>query len=273
MPRWSESEFIKHAQGIAEQHLVSKKSLNEVSEKFATEHKLNPEEIRTLVRLANVATFQNLFKQKDGSPDRMVEFETGDPEAVIRNMISQASESPQTANIHNDKLASMNEIPDMMREKRLGKKFDAIPEAEKVAEYTEKPAREDIVVMNLRKLASEFTIAKLTAGNQWEEKLAMLTSAFKRAPGYGPNFNEFEKLAWADLGKEAAPEMVVLYEELKVKHAVPAAEKIAQLQEFFVVEDTPELKLLRQAHDARQTYHKMAGALAWVDANMPALGR
>jgi hypothetical protein len=275
MPRWSESEFIKHAQGIAEQHLVSKKSLNEVSQKFAAENNLNPEEIRTLVRLANVATFQRMFQQKDGSPDRMVEFATGDPEEVIRNMVTSASEPMQTANIHNDKLAS--EVPDLMREKRLGKKFDAPPvETEKLAsetEYPEKPAREDIVVMNLRKLASEFTLARITAGAQWEEKLAALTQVFKRAPGYGPKFADFEKQAWADLGSDAAPEMALLYEELKVKHAAPELEKVAFLQERVVVEDTPELKLLRQAHEARQTYLKMAGALAWVDKNMPALGR
>lgn len=270
MPRWNESEYIKHAQALAEQHLVTKKSLNELSEKFSCDNNLNPEEIRTLVRLANVATFQELFKRKDGG-DKMIEFDTGDPEAVIRNVVSKASEPPQTANINNDKLAG--EVPDMMKEKRLGQKFDAIPEAEKVAEYTEKPAREDIVVMNLRKLASEFTIAKLSAGNQWEEKLAALTKAFKRAPGYGPKFSEFEKHAWADLGPDAAPEMAVLYEELRIKRPAPGAEKVSHLQERLVVEETPELKLLREAHEARQTYQKMAGALEWVDKNMPALGR
>jgi hypothetical protein len=271
MARWNESEYIKHAQGLAEQHLVSKKSLNELSEKFATENKLNPEEIRTLVRLANVATFQELFKKKDGG-DKMIEFDTGDPEAVIRNMVSSASAPPETANIHNDKLAG--EVPDMMREKRLGKKFDPVPEAEKVAEeYVEKAPRADVVVMNLRKLASEFTVGRISAGVQWEEKLGALAKVFKRAPGYGPKFADFEKMAWADLGSEVAPEMAFLYEELRVTRPPPASEKIAHLQDRLVVDDTPELKLLRQAHEARQTYQKMAGALAWVDKNMPAIGR
>jgi hypothetical protein len=270
MARWNEGEFIKHAQGIAQQHVVSKKSLNELSEKFAAENKLNPEEIRTLVRLANVATFQELFKNKDGG-DKMVEFDTGDPEAVIRNLISSANEPPQTANIHNDKLA--HEVPDMMREKRLGHKFDAVPEAEKIAEYEEKPAREDIVVMNLRKLASEFTLARITAGTQWEEKLGSLARVFKRAPGYGPKFSDFEKMAWADLGTDAHPEMAVLYEELKVTANPPSSDKVAHLQDRVIVDETPEIQLLREAHQARQTYQKMAGALAWVDKNMPALGR
>lgn len=270
MPRWSESEYVQHAQGLASQHVVSKKSLNELSEKFATDNKLNPEEIRTLVRLANVATFQELFKKKDGG-DKMIEFDTGDPEAVIRNMVSQASAPPQTANVNNDKLAE--EIPDMMREKRLGKKFDPAPEAEKVAEYEEKPAREDIVVMNLRKLANEFTIARISAGAKWEEKLASLAKVFKRAPGYGPKFSDFEKMAWAELGRDAAPELAVLHEELSTPFTELPSEKVAHLQDRLLVSDTPELRLLREAHEARRTYLKMASALAWVDKNMPALGR
>jgi len=268
--RWNESEYIKHAQNLAEQHLVTKKSLNELSEKFATENNLNPEEIRTLVRLANVSTFQELFKKKDGG-DKMIEFDTGDPEAVIRNMVSHASAPPQSANVNNDKLAG--EVPDMMLEKRLGKKFD-VASTEKVAsEYVEKAPRVDMVVLNLRKLASEFTLARLSAGADWEEKLGSLANVFRRAPGYGPKFRDFEKMAWADLGSDAAPEMAVLYEELKVSSVPMTAEKVAFLQERLVVDNTPEIKLLREAHEARQTYQKMSGALAWVDKNMPELGR
>jgi len=276
--RWNESEYIKHAQELAQRHLVTKKSLNELAEKFAGENNLNPEEIRTLVRLANVATFQELFKAKEGAPDRMIEFETGDPEAVIRNMVTSASAPPQTANIGNDKLAG--EIPDMMREKRLGRKFDVAPAltgaTEKLAaaaEYPEKPAREDVVVMTLRKLAEEFTLARISAGTLWEEKLAALTQVFKRAPGYGPKFSDFEKVAWADLGADAAPEMAVLYEELKHSGQPPSAKKVAHLQERLVVEPTPELRILQDAYAARQDYLKMANALVWVEKNMPALGR
>lgn len=269
MPRWNETEFIKHAQGLAEQHVTSKKSLNELSQKFANENNLNPEEIRTLVRLANVATFQELFKRKDGG-DKMIEFETGDPETVIRNMLSASETPPETANIHNDKLG--HELPDLMKEKRLGHKFDP-PVEEKIAEYVEKPAREDIVVMNLRKLASEFTVEKIAAGAKWEDKLGSLAKVFRRAPGYGPKFTEFEKAAWADFGSEVAPEMAFLYEELRIKRAPPPQEKIAHLQGHLVVDESPELKLLKEAYEARQTYEKMTGALAWVDKNMPALGR
>jgi len=270
MARWNENEFIKHAQSLAEQHLVTKKSLNELAEKFSSENSLNPEEIRTLVRLANVATFQELFKTKaDG--DKMIEFETGDPEAVIRRMVSSATEPPQTANINNDKLAG--ELPDMMADKRRGFKLEDPPAVKVASEDAVKAASPDVVVMNLRKLESEFSLEKISAGMQWEEKLGSLVTTFKRAPGYGPAFKTFEKEAWASFGSDVAPEMAFLYEELRLKNPLPSNEKIAELHERVVVEETPELNTLKQAVDARKVFQKMSGALAWIDKNMPALGR
>ena len=270
MARWNEMEFIKHAQAIAEQHLMTKKSLNELSEKFAAENNLNPEEIRTLVRLANVATFQEMFKRKDDG-DKMVEFDTGDPEVVIRKMVGAASEPPQSANIHNDKLAG--EIPNKMREKRLGMKFEYLEGEEKVASVSERPVRQDIVAMNMQKLASEFSLEKIAAGAAWERKLGELAASFKRAPGYGPKFSDFEKNAWADLGFEAAPEMAFLYETLKIERPLPPSTKVAHFQERFVAEDSRELTLLKEAHEARKLYQKYTSALAWVDKNMPEMGR
>ena len=117
MPSWNESEYVKRANEIASQHVISKKSLDELCEKVARDENMNPNEIRTLVRLANVATFQELFKRKDDG-DKMVEFDTGDPEKVINNIVSEAGQEPQSANIYNDKLSS--EIPDLMREVRRG---------------------------------------------------------------------------------------------------------------------------------------------------------
>lgn len=270
MARWNETEFIKHAQWLAEQHLVTKKSLNDLSEKFSAEHNLNPEEIRTLVRLANVATFQEMFKRKDDG-DKMVEFDTGDPEVVIRKMVGAASEPAQSANIHNDKLAG--ELPDKMRAKRMGLKFDYLEGEEKVASVSERPVRQDLVAMNMRKLASEFSLEKIAAGAAWERKLGELATAFKRAPGYGPQFTDFEKNAWADMGFEAAPEMAFLYETLKINRPLPHSTKVAHYQERFVAEDSRELKLLKEAHAARKTYQKYTNALAWVDKNMPEMGR
>ena len=65
MARWNEGEFVERAGRIARAHAVTKKPLNDLSAKVARDENLQPDEIRTLVRLANVATFQELFKNKD----------------------------------------------------------------------------------------------------------------------------------------------------------------------------------------------------------------
>jgi hypothetical protein len=57
---------------------------------MAADAGLNPDGIRTLVRLANVNAFNELFAKQAGKEDRMFEFETGDPELVISSLHADA---------------------------------------------------------------------------------------------------------------------------------------------------------------------------------------
>lgn len=273
MARWNESEFIERAGRIAHDHAVTKKPLNDLSEKVARDESLQPDEIRTLVRLANVATFQELFKRKDDG-DKMVEFESGDPEAVINRIVSAAQESPQSANIHNDKLASAWDAPDMMIAKRLGKAFDE-PAVEKIASDadTERPMRQDLAVLALRKLAEEFDIERISAGQRWESLTDKLAVEFRKAPGYGPAFSDFEKDAYADHGMAAWPEIKCVRETLRLSTAEPSHTKVAELQARHVTDDTRPLRTLKQAIDARADYEKFANGLSWIQQNMPEMGR
>lgn len=273
MSRWNESEFIERAGRIAHDHAVTKKPLNDLSEKVARDENLQPDEIRTLVRLANVATFQELFKRKDDG-DKMVEFESGDPEAVINRIVSSAQEAPQSANIHNDKLASAWDAPDMMVAKRMGRAFDA-PAVEKTAgeEIAERPMRQDLAVIALRKLAEEFEIERVSAGQRWETLTDKLASEFRKAPGYGPAFSDFEKDAYADYGMDVWPELKCVRETLRLPTHAPSATKVAELQSRHVADDTKQLRTLKAAMDARADYERFVSGLAWIRENMPAMGR
>lgn len=268
MPSWNENEYVARAQEIARQHVISKKPLNDLSEKFAKDNSMNPDEIRTLVRLANVATFQELFKQKSGEPDRMVEFETGDPEAVIRRIVDDAANGQQTANVGNDKLAF--EVPDMMREKRLGKLFDPPPGEEKTASETptKKPKR-DMVVLSFRKLAEEFRIEQIAESQKWDSKVSELAVVFKRAPGYGPRLEDFEKDAYAEHGLDILPELTLIRQICKLPPPAPDDTKVAALKERHATQDTPELRLLKEAMDSRAAYLKYKNGQAWLADNMP----
>ena len=95
MAVWSEDEFISRAKTLAKAHVGSKTPLNDLVEKVAREAELSPDAIRTLGRLTNVAVFQEMFQQKTAAaePDRMIEFEPGDPEVVIaRDLLYQVVE-------------------------------------------------------------------------------------------------------------------------------------------------------------------------------------
>lgn len=255
MPSWNEAEYVSRANEVARQFVVEKKPLNDLCEKLARDEAMNPDEIRTLVRLSNVAAFQHLFKDKQG--DKMVEFDVGNPESVIQRIQSSVDDPPQPANIHNDKLAQ--ECPDMMREIRLGRKFD---EAVKLAheEVPERPMKRDLAVILGRKLAAEFDVERRVHGNVWEQNLRKLAQVFRRAPGYGQSFGEFEKAALAEFGLDAVPELTQLREDARLSAATYDTEKVAHLQERHVHEESPELATFRVAVDARHAYVKMSRA-------------
>ena len=281
MARWDEKEFVKRAGQIAQDHAITKKTINDLSEKVARDENLQPDEIRTLVRLANVATFQELFKGKDASNggDKMIEFESGDPEAVIHRIVDAAQEEPQAASITNDKLATTSawDAPDQMIETRFGHKFDE-PLAEKTAaeldaEYVARPMRQDLAILALRKLAEEFGVERLSAGARWEEGLAKLAGEFRKAPGYGPVYTDFEKDAFAEHGLDCLPEILGLRSSLGLPEITPDTEKVAYLHERHVTEDTPELRMFKEALESRGDFEKFTSGLDWIDQNMPELGR
>lgn len=268
MPNWNESEYLKRAAEIAHIHVASKKTINDISEKYARDNNMNPDEIRTLVRLSNVATFQEIFKNKSQDSDRMVDFEVGEPEAVIRRIVDAANTPSESANIHNDKLAS--EVPDMMRLKRFGQ----LPVVEdltvKIAhEEPEKLPRQDMVILNLEKLAADFEVERIIEGNKWEQKLAQLAAAFKKAPGYGPDFSEFEKDAYAVHAEDAVAELTLVRQLCKMSAQFYDPAAICNFRERRVVENSPELSLLKEAVDAREAYLKYVGGLSWISKNMP----
>lgn len=272
MPAWSEDDYVKHAAVIAQQSAVSKKSLNDICEKFAQDNSLNPEEIRTVVRLSNVAMFQHQFKEKDMQKhaDRHVEFDVGDPEIVIMRLHQAAAAGPQTANTENDKLAG--EVPDMMAAKRRG--FELDNGTVKVASDHEiKPARTDMVVLTMRKLGAEFESRRLQASFRWEQKIAALYDTFRKAPGYGPDFGAFEKDAYAEFGDNASLELESLRKDLRLGESRIPADERAKLADHHVTEPSVHIGLLKEALDARADYVSCEEASVWVKDHMPPLGK
>jgi hypothetical protein len=269
MSRWNETEFVQRAGRLAHDHVVLKTPLNELAEKVARDENLQPDEIRTLVRLANVATFQELFKRKDDG-DKNIEFVTGDPEHVIQHMTDAVNNPPETANVNNTKTASEWQVPDQMAAKRLGHAFDPAPTVKVAADETEPPPmRRDLALLYLRKIANEFELERISTGTRWEEALTKIAREFRKAPGYGQVFSEFERDALTMHGADAQPELVGIRETLKLSTDIPALTKVAQLQATHIVADTPQLRLLKEAIDLRAQFEKFEAGLNWIKNHAP----
>jgi len=267
MPNWNETEYVRRAGEVAKQFATIKTPLNDLCEKVAREEAMNPDEIRTLVRLSNVAAFQELFKQKEG--DKMVEFDVGNPESVISRIQSSVTDPVQPANIHNDKLAS--EIPDQMKEIRLGRKFD---DRVKVAheDVVERAPRADFVVIAMRKLASEFDVERRMQGNKWEYAVNKLAREYRKLSTYQTvPFAKLATDAFSEYGEEIRPELEALLSEARLNIALPEREKVAQLQDRHVSDDYKQLKLLKEAFEAREIYVKIQNGEKWIQENMPRL--
>lgn len=89
---WMREDYEKAADSIAKEFAAGNGTvtINQLSTKVAADAGLNPDGIRTLVRLVNVNAFNELFTKQAGKEDRMFEFETGDPELVISSLHADA---------------------------------------------------------------------------------------------------------------------------------------------------------------------------------------
>lgn len=262
MPHWNEEQYVAKAQSIAAQHVRGKQPLSGLVEKVAADHAMNHDEIRTLSRLTNVAVFQEMFKIKTASEDRMIEFETVDPELIISRLVKTAATTQPT--YATEIVRSSHELPDLRR---------PALEAEKVAndlvEEREAPAK--LQVMRLRKLAEELNIEASINNQRWDAAVNALARNLKKVAGYGPAYEEFEKDAYAIRGMDALPEISALRTEMRMKAPEPDAVKVAALQERHLVASTPLTKLFEDACRARDNYVKLSAARDEVSRRLQAL--
>lgn len=276
MPLWTEDQFIARAKQLAREHASTHAPLNDLVEKVAREATLNPDEIRTLGRLTNVAVFQEMFQGKTASdaPDRMVEFEPGDPEVVITRIVKSAGTaagcSCGTCATCGVKMAAYaGELPDLMRAVRVP---GVEVETEKVAsEPTEREAPRQLQIMRLIKLAENLDVETKIAASRWESTVSELVRRFKKAPGYGPSFIDFEKDALASEGYAVRPELEVVREELRLPPGNVDRQKMASLRDKHVYEDSAELRLIKRAVSERDNYVSLRDAKSDVQERLARL--
>jgi len=229
---WTRKEYENAAEEISLKYAESKgaTSINKLAEDMSRTASLNPDGIRTMVRLANVSVFEKLFSAKTGE-DRMIEYEPGDAEVVISNIFSAEKKAciehltnADSYDRYQDYYGDLNPMTKVANsdEHFLGKNENKTPTRQE-AKFVVSKARE--------KLAEE----KVMTEHRWlsaMEKLAENAKLFAQTPAQKARF---EKLAVSALGEQVIPELRALNKFLG--HGVDAplfgGEKLADVLDRF----------------------------------------
>lgn len=256
MAVWREQDFLKAAKQLVADSISANLPIADMAVKVSQQHNLNPEQIRTLVKMSNVAAFQKHYAGKEGD-DRSVEFDTADPEEVI----AKISELTEVAPSCEEKVASYDTTLD----------YSDMPwaETEKVAEESayvepEKVYRRDQSIMKLRKVAEELEIRKAAAQYRWDYALDKVAWWVRKQDTTGvlAPLVEFEKCAVSVYGTEVEPELLGLRVLLKQAQDLSVLQQAGFLQERFVVESNEGLNFLKEAVEARNDYEKIKHGLS-----------
>lgn len=307
---WTRAEYESAANEIGRQFAESggASRINDLATKIATDNHLNPEGIQTLVRLANVSAFQELFAKRAGASDRMIEFEVGDPDLVTSNIydgVKQAAVleqkavrasaydramdwySPLTKTAEDSTPADLpgeedkSEEPETNAEEViLGKKVDD-PSVTPEAPIVDKQA---MARFNIKRAQEAIDEESRRLCHEWGMSLEKAAQTLRVSHG-SPNFN-VEKYAFfedvvCELGPTVIPEVKAINVMVGGDYADNnlRAEKLASLQEHKVsslpkTEATNQiLAFVKEASRARQKREEYSSALTWLNAKMTELSK
>lgn len=299
---WTRAEYDTAAEQIGRDFASSggQSRINDLATKVATENHLNPEGIQTLVRLANVAAFQELFTKRAGSEDRMIEFEVGDPDLVVSNIYSevkQAAVSQQkyasassydramdyygamTVKVAEDDFDAEEKddvkTPDMSEEETiLGKKVNA-PDATPEAALLDKRA---MAKFNVKRAQEAIDDESRRLMHEWGMALEKAAQSVRVVFGK-PTFDKqaFYADVVADLGVNVIPELKAVNMLNGGEFDEVNSEKLASAPEHRVstLSNTKEtadiLALVKQASAARQKREGYTTSLTWLSEKIAEL--
>jgi len=308
---WTRAEYDTAAEQIGRDFASSggQARINDLATKVATENHLNPDGIQTLVRLANVAAFQELFTKRAGSDDRMIEFEVGDPDLVVSNIYSDVKH----AAISQQKYASVSsydramdyygamtvkvasekecgypegedcgcseegdakETPVSAEETILGKKVDA-PDATPEAALLDKRA---MAKFNVKRAQEAIDDESRRLMHEWGMALEKAAQSVRVVFGK-PTFDKqaFYADVVADLGVNVIPELKAVNMLNGGEFDEVNSEKLASAPEHRVsaLSNTKEtasiLALVKQASAARQKREGYTTSLTWLNEKIAEL--
>lgn len=248
-------DYEKLARQAVSQYIDQSVPLTDSLVKLSDSMGLNPDQIKSLVSVANTLAHLDLFDRKSDG-DKVIEFSPADPKEVLSRVYNgekltdaeQESTPPDACDMFGD-------FPDMLAKK------EPVPEARPAEEVPEvEPRHQQVMIIKIRKVAEELQQRKLAATLSYEEELSKLASNF--ASLYGPDFTSFEKDAVDVYGSEAVPILSDIRKLLRLPEIKLAVfEKSARL----VDTDTREMQSFGQLKSLAEEAKACAAGLQLIE--------
>ncbi len=277
---WTLPNYEEEAKHIAQTFVESdgQSSIDELVTKVAQDAQLNPDGVRTLVRLANVCVFEAKMAKsaQDKAEDRMIEFETGDAEQVLTQMHTTV------------KVASTGRIMDQGYNNAVDFFSDmAVPKPlEKVAEAPNPEASEvpltsrELVALQFRfqKVAQHLEESRKQSQTEWLLAMKKAAAYLKALDARVSSRIRLEKDATAVYGADIEPELRMLQQLTGASKGTPlyGGIKTATIINTYVPVTTivqgkerPILEAVKEAREARKKSHLCDSGLKWVEQNVP----
>jgi len=271
---WTRTDYEKAAETVGKDFVISngETSINDLSLKIAQDQGLNPEGIRTLVRLANVAAWEQKFEKLSTAKaeDRSVDFELGDPEIVISKLqadVKEAQVQEKTASMYN---RTTDYYGDIIYER---------PPMEKTAGVTLQGPPEKTVprqeVIGLLKRAEDKMREDLGAARyRWMSSLEKAAKLLVATDSRITTRTAFEKDAASMLGETILPELRMVHSLTSPKGTdvnLFGGEKVATVVATHIASVLPEqrpiIDLLKLANESRELSHLKETGLKWLEEN------
>ncbi|RLC86819.1 MAG: hypothetical protein DRJ03_07630 [Chloroflexi bacterium] len=272
---WKRKQYEDAALQIAKDFTASEgtSTINELSTKVARDNNLDAEGIRTMVRLANVSAFQELFSKKASDGDRMIEYDLGDPEMVVSTLYAETKE----------KVASAGDMSSSSS--GYDRHLDYFGALEKIAEEDEEEesseeSDSDAPMVDKKKIKHLFGKAKKKMEEQEKEARASWmrnmedASQTLRVVGVESSFNKeaFDRDAICLVGDDVLPELRALNLFTRGDKDLPVAGNIktAHIRDMHVVVPNTHtdqlLKFIKEAHAARLRANEWAEGVLLLEA-------
>jgi hypothetical protein len=271
---FTEQTLEKLSAEIVSRFLTEKVALTDGVVDAAQTHELNPEQVKRLVEAVNTGAFLHKFNDpKDGASangDRMVEFETADPNAALNRLLDNAkNEMSGDAATTEDPAGKL----DMLRELPATREDMVATEATSPASEQDlgRPLDADASILRsndihkLRKTAAllkEQTYQHRVEFTEAVQKLVTQLTKLGEVP-----FEAFEKDAFYHYGERSAPHLQMLRAVLSkpaVEYDHTAFTKVARV----VDTRTPEMRSLlsmmmssERSRSSERAFNKIAELL------------